>query len=254
MPCKEYVCGLLAIPLEERCLSLTGRGMLSVDVMSLADALPTNWRHHLRQLLAPHACTINMFLQAEAEMCAGVAGVLPAAPLVFNAFGWSSFEDTCVVIVGDPYVSPHWAHGLALSVPADGLPLPPVLQAVLSEVARSFGRQREGTLTDWASQGVLLLNASLTCREGCKATAHLVVWEPFIDRLIRYVSANLPPAVFLLWGQAARAKGELVDRERHLVLEGPHPAACRARFVGCNHFATANNFLVSRGRPPVRWA
>ncbi|WIA10830.1 hypothetical protein OEZ85_010996 [Tetradesmus obliquus] len=221
------------------------------SVLNLAEAsVPTSWRHHLVQLLAPYACTLDLFLAAEQHTC---EGVLPSPPgNIFRAFAGCDFEKTCVVILGEPHVRPEWAQGLAYSVPAHNKGRPAALNSILGEVAREFGKQRSPDLSDWAPQGVLLLNTALTCREACQRTSHQPVWEPFIDRVLQYISTNAGAVVFMLWGHAARAKMHLLDGEKHLVLQAAHPAYAQ-EFAGCNHFAVANNWLVSRRREPVMW-
>ncbi|KAF6252716.1 uracil-DNA glycosylase Ung2 [Scenedesmus sp. NREL 46B-D3] len=232
-------------------------------MLGLVEGLATNWRHHLRQLLAPHACTLDMYLEAERQMCEGIACILPRRQeLVFNAFAHSELDDTCVVILGEPYAVQGWAHGLAYSVPAAAAASassdsqPAALHAILSELAAEYGTLRTSTdLTDWARQGVLLLNTSLTSRESCCSQAsHHAAWEPFVDNVLRYISGCVPSVVFMLWGKAARAKAHLIDGDggQHLVLQAPHPVRAH-EFAGCNHFAMANNWLVSRARRPVRW-
>lgn len=231
----------------------------SIDgVLDLVARLDTNWRHHLHHLLVPYACTLDMYLAAEQQLCDGVASILPQSQsAIFNTFAHCSFEDTCVVILGEPYTNPKWAHGLAYSIP-NGSPnakAPSALHAILCEIAQEYGKQHDTDLTDWVEQGVLLLNTSLTCREACKQTSHQSVWEPFVDRVIHYVSEHVQSVVFMLWGQAAKAKVHLIDDSKHLVLHAPHPACSNGceQFAGCNHFAVANNWLVSRERRPVRW-
>jgi uracil-DNA glycosylase len=205
-------------------------------------------------LLAPYACTIDIFLAADESMFKGVAGILPKPEAWFAAFAQCDFADTKVVIIGDTFNSPEWATGLAYSIPAAAdRPMPAATAAILAEVAAEFGKQHSPDLTDWGKQGVLLLNRSLTSREACKSTAHLPMWEPFTDKIIKYTSENLEGVVYMLWGEESKSKVRLIDEDKHLVLRAAHPTCCGHKFAGCNHFAVANNWLVSRSRLPVMW-
>jgi uracil-DNA glycosylase len=158
-----------------------------------------------------------------------------------------------VVILGqDPYHEPGQAHGLAFSV-QPGVPKPPSLINIFQELRDDLGipEPQNGTLTKWAEQGVLLLNTALTVREHQANSHHGKGWEILTDRIIELLGQRSEPMVFMLWGNNARSKRDLIDRSRHLVLEAPHPSPLSAHrgFFGGRYFSRANAFL----KEPVDW-
>jgi uracil-DNA glycosylase len=161
-----------------------------------------------------------------------------------------------VVILGqDPYHGPGQAHGLSFSVP-DNMPAPPSLKNIFKEIESDLGMRMSGypNLEKWARQGVLLLNAVLTVRSGEAASHSKIGWEQFTDAVIRYISDNCEGVVFMLWGNFARSKRDLIDRSKHHVLEAAHPSPlARGAFFGCRHFSQANNILAARGLQPIDW-
>lgn len=181
----------------------------------------------------------------------------PPAAEVFSAFDHCPFEQTRVVIIGqDPYIRPQQAHGLSFSV-REGIPFPPSLRNILKEVSEDTGAAipASGDLTRWAAQGVLLLNATLTVREGASGSHQGKGWERFTDAAIQAVNAKKDPVVFLLWGSFAQKKASFVDTSRHLVLKAPHPSPLSAHrgFFGCRHFSQANDWLSAQGLTPIVW-
>ena len=182
--------------------------------------------------------------------------VNPPAPLRYRALERVAPEQIKVVILGqDPYHGPGQAMGLAFSVPS-GLRIPPSLRNVFKELNSDLGIPvpAVGDLTAWADQGVLLLNTSLSVEDGLPASHAKVGWEHLTDRLIAHASAQAPAAVFMLWGNHARAKAPLINASRHLVLQAAHPSPLSARkFLGCRHFSQANAFLTANGRRSVTW-
>lgn len=181
----------------------------------------------------------------------------PPFDKIFEAFRLCPWEKTRVVLLGqDPYHEPGQAMGLSFSVPM-GVKLPPSLRNIFKELMDDvqcplpFG----GDLTKWAEQGVLLLNSTLTVEKG-KAGSHFNHgWEQFTDTVIRSVSEKKAHAVFLLWGSYARKKSNLIDRNKHLILESPHPSPLSAYqgFFGNHHFSRANAYLEERGMKPINW-
>jgi uracil-DNA glycosylase len=161
-----------------------------------------------------------------------------------------------VVILGqDPYHGPGQAHGLSFSVPA-GVPAPPSLKNIFREIETDLGVRMSGypNLENWARQGVLLLNAVLTVRCAEAASHSRIGWQEFTDAVIRYISDNCEGVVFMLWGNFARTKRELIDRSRHCVLEAAHPSPlARGAFFGCRHFSKANEYLAATGRTKIDW-
>lgn len=182
--------------------------------------------------------------------------IFPPGSQIFRAFELTPVKDVKVVILGqDPYHGPGQAHGLSFSVP-EGVPAPPSLKNIFKEIETDLGVKMSGypNLEKWARQGVLLLNAVLTVRSGEAASHSRIGWQEFTDAVIKYISDNCEGVVFMLWGNFARTKAELIDRSRHVVLEAAHPSPlARGAFFGCRHFSRANAALVASGRAPVDW-
>lgn len=182
--------------------------------------------------------------------------VFPPGSQIFKAFELTPLPALKVVILGqDPYHGFGQAHGLSFSVP-DGVPAPPSLKNIFKEIESDLGVSMSGypNLESWASQGVLLLNAVLTVRAGEAASHSKIGWEEFTDAVIKYISDNCSGIVFMLWGNFARRKGELIDRSKHHVLEAAHPSPlARGAFFGCRHFSRANAILEAEGKTPVNW-
>lgn len=182
--------------------------------------------------------------------------VFPPGSQIFRAFDLTPVDKVKVVILGqDPYHGFGQAHGLSFSVP-EGVPAPPSLKNIFKEIESDMGVRMSGypNLENWARQGVLLLNAVLTVRSGEAASHSKIGWEQFTDAVIRYVSNNCEGVVFMLWGNFARGKRELIDHSRHCVLEAAHPSPlARGAFFGCRHFSRANAWLAANGKAPVNW-
>ena len=182
--------------------------------------------------------------------------IYPPGPLIFNAFNLTPFDKVKVVILGqDPYHGPGQAEGLSFSVP-HGIPLPPSLVNIYKEIETDLGVRlhKDGSLRGWAEQGVFLLNAILTVRAGQPTSHSRIGWAEFTDAVIRTLSEQRKGLVFLLWGNFARSKRDLIDTSRHTVLEAPHPSPlARGAFFGCKHFSKANQVLLSEGLQPIDW-
>jgi uracil-DNA glycosylase len=186
--------------------------------------------------------------------------VHPPKELVFNAFLQTPPEATRVVIIGqDPYHGPGQAHGLSFSVPP-GIEQPPSLRNIFKELESDFGilRPAHGCLIAWARQGVLLLNATLTVREGQAKSHHGRGWETFTDAVVTRLAARKEPLVFLLWGRSAIDKCQqcLHNANHHLILTAPHPSPLSAHqgFLGCRHFSKTNEQLKRWGQAPIDWS
>ena len=201
----------------------------------------------------PYFASLVRFLHE--EKTAGKR-IFPPGSQIFRAFDLTPVDKVKVVILGqDPYHGPGQAHGLSFSVP-DNMPAPPSLKNIFKEIESDLGMRMSGypNLEKWARQGVLLLNAVLTVRSGEAASHSKIGWEQFTDAVIRYISDNCEGVVFLLWGNFARSKRDLIDRSRHHVLEAAHPSPlARGAFFGCRHFSQANNILAARGLQPIDW-
>ena len=183
--------------------------------------------------------------------------VYPPGNMIFSAFNHTAFDKVKVVIIGqDPYHGPDQAHGLCFSVP-DGIKIPPSLRNIYKELIDDIGiaPPQKGDLTNWAKQGVLLLNATLTVRAHQAGSHQKKGWERFTDQAIKSVSDNLDNVVFLLWGAYAQKKAELIDENKHLILKSVHPSPLSAHrgFLGCKHFSQTNAYLIEKGKKPIDW-
>ena len=182
--------------------------------------------------------------------------IFPPGPEIFKAFELTPVDQVKVVILGqDPYHGYGQAMGLSFSVP-DDVPAPPSLKNIFKEVETDFGVTMSGrpNLEKWARQGVLLLNAILTVRSGEAASHSGIGWQPFTDAVIKFLSDNREGIVFLLWGNFARSKKELIDSSKHYILEAAHPSPlARGAFFGCRHFSKTNEILASEGKNPIDW-
>ena len=184
--------------------------------------------------------------------------IYPPMNDIFNALKYTSYDDARVVILGqDPYHGEGQAHGLCFSVKR-GIPFPPSLKNIFKELNDSLGIAIPdcGELVGWAKQGVLLINTTLTVREGAPQSHKGKGWETLTDKIIELMNEKERPVVFMLWGGNARAKKSLITNKRHLVLECAHPSplSAYAGFFGSNHFAKANDYLISVNEKPIDWS
>lgn len=183
--------------------------------------------------------------------------IYPPAPLIFNAFNLTPFDSVKVVLVGqDPYHGAGQAHGLAFSV-KKGITKPPSLQNIFKEIQSDIGIDipTDGDLTRWAKQGVFMLNTVLTVRHSQAGSHTKRGWETFTNSVIQILSKEKEDLVFLLWGNYARTKKELIDRNKHLVLEASHPSPFSADkgFFGCKHFSKTNKYLKEHRVEEIEW-
>ncbi|OJV17855.1 MAG: uracil-DNA glycosylase [Bacteroidetes bacterium 41-46] len=189
------------------------------------------------------------------EIASGIT-IYPKGSGIFKAFDSTPFDQVKVVILGqDPYHGEGQAHGLSFSVPV-GIAQPPSLQNIFKELRDDLGipLPDSGNLERWANEGVFLLNSILTVRAGIPASHSKIGWSQFTDVVIRELSTRRDGVVFMLWGNFARGKRDLIDQEKHLILEAAHPSPlARGAFFGCRHFSKANDYLVKRGDKPVDW-
>src|SRR5689334_43346 len=184
--------------------------------------------------------------------------IYPPGSLIFNAFNTTPFDNVKVVILGqDPYHGPGQAHGLCFSV-NNGVPPPPSLVNIFKELHSDVGVPipNHGTLTKWAEQGVLLLNASLTVRASEPMSHAQIGWAEFTNNVIKAISQQKEHVVFMLWGKFAQEKQVLIDETKHLVLKAAHPSPLSAHsgFFGCRHFSKANEYLTRNGIDPIDWS
>jgi uracil-DNA glycosylase len=191
--------------------------------------------------------------------------VYPPPKYIFRAFDLCPFEKVKVVILGqDPYHGQRQANGLAFAVD-ENIVVPPSLQNIFKELSIDCSLPfeslaKKGNLEQWAEQGVLLLNATLTVRAHSAGSHQGRGWELFTDAAIKVLSDERPGRagehlVFMLWGNYAKAKGAHIDKNKHLVLEAPHPSPFSAYsgFFGCKHFSKANDYLIANGETPIDW-
>jgi uracil-DNA glycosylase len=183
--------------------------------------------------------------------------IFPEKNKIFQCFKITELSAVKIVILGqDPYHGLGQAHGLCFSVPK-GVPFPPSLRNIFTELKNDIGAPipQSGDLTKWGEQGILLLNTSLTVEEG-KAGSHSAIgWAKFTDKVIEAVNTYQKNVIFLLWGSHARSKKELIDTDKHIVLEAPHPSPLSAHrgFFGCQHFSKTNQILKSQGKTVINW-
>ena len=182
--------------------------------------------------------------------------IFPPGPQIFNAFNTTPFEKVKVVILGqDPYPTPGQAMGLSFSVPK-GVNTPASLQNIYKELQTDLGIPiaKHGDLTNWANQGVFLLNAMLTVEKGQPLSHEKAGWQTFTDAVIRTLSDQREGLVFLLWGKFAQQKKVLIDEIKHHILEAAHPSPlARGAFFGCRHFSKTNELLTGMGQAPINW-
>ncbi|OXL28581.1 uracil-DNA glycosylase [Psychrobacter sp. DAB_AL32B] len=218
--------------------------------------LPEDWKNALaEELTSDNMDSLRAFLQ---DAYQADESVYPPAPLMFNAFNLTPLSQVKVVILGqDPYHRPGQAMGLSFSVPK-AIPKPPSLNNLLKEMADDIGTSysAHGDLSHWAQQGVLLLNSSLTVREGEPNSHQNKGWEQFTDAVIDVINEQTEHTVFILWGSKAQKKGKYINTEKHLILTAVHPsplAANRGGFFGSKPFSKTNDYLVQYGQKPIDW-
>ena len=214
-----------------------------------------SWRQVLQdQFDSPYFAELTRFVRA--AYAKGI--VYPPGRFIFEAFNRTPFDKVKVVILGqDPYHGPNQAHGLCFSV-QPGVAVPPSLFNMYKELEDEYKTPfltRNGDLSAWADQGVLLLNATLTVEAGHAGSHQGHGWETFTDAVVKALATRRDHLVFMLWGSYAQRKGAVIDRARHLVLETAHPSPLSAYrgFFGCGHFLKADAYLRAHGIEPVRW-
>ncbi|WP_304003572.1 uracil-DNA glycosylase [Faecalicoccus pleomorphus] len=196
---------------------------------------------------------INYFLAREYK----AKKIYPPKEKIFNAFLTTSLKDTKVVILGqDPYHQPGQAQGFAFSV-APNVKIPPSLVNIYKEIEDEYHVKlhRNGDLTDWAKQGVLLLNPILTVEDSKPLSHQNIGWQNFTDAAIQRINEKEDAVVFLLWGSKAGAVRRFLNNPNHLVLTSSHPSPLSAYrgFFGNGHFKKCNEFLVAHGKEPIHW-
>ncbi len=218
--------------------------------------LEPHWKAALQEeIQKPYMRELRTFLMNELQ---AKKNIYPKPSEYFAAFNLTPLDTVKVVILGqDPYHGPDQAHGLCFSV-KEGVAIPPSLVNIFTELKNDIGieRPQHGSLTGWAKQGVLLLNATLTVEAGKAGSHQNKGWEEFTDFAIQYLNQHREYIVFILWGSFAQKKGAFIDRHRHLVLEAPHPSPLSAHrgFFGSRPFSKANEYLKKYGLGPIDWS
>ena len=213
-----------------------------------------SWKLVLQdEFSAPYFHDLTDFLREEKQKYT----VYPPGTQIFSAFNHTPFNRVKVVILGqDPYHGPGQAHGLCFSFP-EGIDFPPSLQNIFKEIQDDLGiaLPANGNLERWAEQGVFLLNATLTVRAHQAGSHQKKGWEEFTDSVIRLIAREKNHVVFMLWGAYAQQKGAYIDKQKHLVLQSPHPSPLSAYrgFLGNRHFSKANDYLSANGITPINW-
>ncbi|NGX42091.1 MAG: Uracil-DNA glycosylase [Chlamydiae bacterium] len=211
------------------------------------------------ELSKPYLLRLAAFVEKER---ASNIPIYPPKELVFNAFKQTPYEKVNVLLMGqDPYHGSGQAHGLCFSVPK-GTPPPPSLQNIFKELVDDVGieKPQHGCLTSWAEQGVMLLNATLTVREGNPLSHHGKGWEQFTDAVIAKLCEREDPVIFVLWGRSAREKVRHINsfegNSRHFMLTAAHPSPFSARngFFGSHHFSEINELLEKQHKETINWS
>lgn len=213
-----------------------------------------SWKEALsNEFASDYFASLKTFLVEEKKHF----NVFPQGSQIFNAFNLTPLHQVKVVILGqDPYHGANQAHGLCFSVP-ENVQKPPSLMNILKELKCDIDPNIsiKSDLTHWANQGVLLLNAILTVRENQAGSHQKKGWEQFTDAAIRTVSEQCNHVVFLLWGNYAGAKSDLINHQKHCILKAAHPSPLSASrgFFGCKHFSKTNQYLESHNIKPIQW-
>lgn len=221
--------------------------------MAIDPQIHESWKEHLLpEFQKGYFKKLKKFLVEERKSFT----VFPKGSLIFSAFNFTHFDDVKVVILGqDPYHGPGQANGFCFSV-NDGVRIPPSLNNIYKEIKSDCGCEipKSGNLESWAKQGVFLLNATLTVRENTAGSHQKKGWEEFTDSVIKTLSDKKENLVFLLWGNYAKNKTVLINRQKHLVLEAAHPSPlARGAFFGSKHFSKTNAHLKSIGKKEIDW-
>jgi len=219
--------------------------------------LEAGWLAHLQEEFdQPYMQSLRAFLRTEKD--SGKI-IYPKGNEFFAALNSTPIEAVKVVILGqDPYHGPGQAHGLCFSV-QEGVAPPPSLVNIFKEISSDLNIPNNfphGCLSNWAQQGVLLLNSVLSVEQNQAASHQGKGWETFTDKIIEVLSREREGCVFLLWGSYAQKKGSVIDSNRHLVLKAPHPSPLSSYrgFFGCKHFSACNEYLQNHGKTPIDWA
>jgi len=224
------------------------------SVEKLVGSFPLSWPNDIiKEFEKPYFSRLIELLSTEKKNHA----IYPNKKDIFNAFKLTPYSKVKVVIIGqDPYHGPGQANGLAFSV-NKGISQPPSLKNIFKELTRDLNivKPTHGNLKNWATQGVLLINSTLTVRAGNPNSHQHFGWSCFTDAIIQYLSKKRTGIVFLLWGNFAIRKKEIIDETKHHILTSPHPSPFSAHrgFIGSNHFSETNLILKRNQLSPINW-
>ena len=225
-------------------------------IEKLIDNLKTDWKNILKTIDKNEIQKIDKFVNEEIEKYEPDVNIFPERENIFKCFDFVNFDNTKVVILGqDPYIHKGEAMGMCFSVPNDTNKVPPSLKNIFKELKNEYDVTRDNyDLTDWAEQGILLLNTALTVRE-YKSNSHQKVWKRFTDEIIKDISDKREGIIFILWGNDAKNKKELISQEKHHILESVHPSPLSATrgFFGNNHFKKTNELLKKMNKEEIKW-
>ena len=220
---------------------------------NLISYLDPEWQELLKdELNSQNFANIIKFLNSQ------TAVIYPPKDLIFNAFNLCKIENLKVIIVAqDPYHNPQEAMGLAFSVP-QGVRIPPSLKNIFKELIDDINSNilvnRSSDLSDWARQGVLLLNSALTVEKNRPASHAKIGWQGFINGVIKIINLRFNHCVFMLWGNHAKALSPLIDPNSHLILQAAHPSPlARGAVFGSRHFSKCNEYLLAHSKTPIKW-
>ncbi len=228
-----------------------------MNIKLLFSELSTDWTQDkdLQDLIEKHQHDINTCLSTEIETFKGILRIFPEPKHIFRCFDMFDKKELKVVIIGqDVYINEGEGMGLCFSVPSIHKKTPPSLRNIFKELEMEYNKKRvETDLTDWAKQGVLLLNRSLTVREGA-SMSHMKIWKDFTLDIIHYLNREFVNIVYILWGQPAQSLEPYIDSKQNLILKHSHPSPLsRKPFIGNNHFKLCNEYLENNSKQPIQW-
>ena len=228
--------------------------LAKISVIEMDVKIEQSWKACLAdEFEKPYFRQLTDFVREEYEKGA----VYPSGEYIFNAFNHCPFDQVKVVLLGqDPYHEPGQAHGLCFSV-REGVRFPPSLINIFKEIRSDLGTAvpKNGDLTRWADQGVLLLNATLTVRAHTAGSHQHKGWETFTDAVISQLTSRRELLVYILWGAYAQRKGAVINKGKNLILQSPHPSPLSASrgFFGNKHFSRTNDYLIANNKTPITW-
>jgi len=229
--------------------------MLKISPTQLYKTLHSDWSKELKEEFSK---AYFKDIATKINQCKGLNILCPSIESIFNAYNSTSLNKVKVVILGqDPYHGKNQANGFAFAV-NDNCPSPPSLKNIFKEIETDLKLKSKlsKNLKSWVSQGVLLLNSTLTVSEKIANSHSGLGWEKFTDKTLEIISSKKKKVVFILWGKYAEKKEILIDPKKHLILKSSHPSPLSAYrgFFGCKHFSKTNDFLLKNNLKPIDWA